>query len=660
MFYSIISFLALILNFILNWEVFKKIGGRAANRYRYFLIASNCYFISDIAWGLLYEFHHIQKLRLALYIDCLFYFFFMFLTMLTWMRYIVAYLDKHGIRSKALLYAVWSLFTLALVYLIINYFHPFIFSINEQNEYITEPGRHIAFILQIVLYVVTSTYLLYISGKSNSSEKIKYRAVGLTCLVLELFLVLQIFNSNYPSYAMGLLIGSCVIHAFVEAGEMKEKEIYDQIATSMAEDYEAVYYINLETGEYLEFSASPVYDSMNVHMEGLDFFGEVKANIEKYVHPDDRDFAMNLYRKEEILKKLENRKSFSYKYRIMVNGLPRHFLCTLLRANDNVHIILYEKDIEDEITAEKLRLEDQKKNVTFSQIAEILAVNYDVIYYVDAETSSYISYECRNIYGEVDVQKSGEDFFEESKTDIANIVHKNDRDLVFDFLNKDHIISSLVTQKSCSLDYRIVAFKQTHYVRMTIRKTSNETHYIIGIENIDDVIKKEKQQLKALNTEKELARRDELTGVKNKTAFHELEKAVQTNIDNGMDYLPFALVVCDGNNLKKINDTLGHVAGDEFIKKSAKLLCNTFLHSPVFRIGGDEFVVFLRGDDYSNRDVLLKSFRTQVLENKKSESGPVVASGIAEFIPEKDTLVSDIFDRADKAMYKNKIELKKY
>ena len=660
MFYSIISFLALILNFILNWEAFKKIGGRAANRYRHFLIASNCYFISDIAWGLLYEFHHIQKLRLALYIDCLFYFFFMFLTMLTWMRYIVAYLDKYGIRSKALLYAVWSMFTLALVYLIINYFHPFIFSINERNEYITEPGRHIAFILQISLYIVTSTYLFYISGKSKSSEKIKYRVVGLTCFVMELFLVLQIFNSDYPSYAMGLLIGSCVIHAFVEAREMKEKEIYDQIATSMAEDYEAVYYINLETDEYMEFSVSPVYASMNVSMEGRDFFSEVKANIEKYVHPDDRDFSMNLYRKEEILKKLENRKSFSYKYRVMVNGLPRHFLFTLLRANDNVHVILYEKDIEDEITAEQLRLEDQKKNVTFSQIAEILAVNYDVIYYVDAETSSYISYECRNIYGEVDVQKSGEDFFEESKTDIANIVHKNDRDLVFDFINKDHIISSLVTQKSCSLDYRIVAFKQTHYVRMTIRKTSNETHYIIGIENIDDVIKKEKQQLKALNTEKELARRDELTGVKNKTAFHELEKAVQTNIDNGMDYLPFALVVCDGNNLKKINDTLGHVAGDEFIKKSAKLLCNTFLHSPVFRIGGDEFVVFLRGDDYSNRDVLLKSFRTQVLENKKSESGPVVASGIAEFIPEKDTLVSDIFDRADKAMYKNKLELKKY
>ena len=60
--------------------------------------------------------------------------------------------------------------------------------------------------------------------------------------MLELFLILQILNPDYPSYAMGLLIGFSVIHSFVEAGEMKEKEIYDQIATSMAEDYEAVYY----------------------------------------------------------------------------------------------------------------------------------------------------------------------------------------------------------------------------------------------------------------------------------------------------------------------------------------------------------------------------------------------------------------------------------
>ena len=216
-----------------------------------------------------------------------------------------------------------------------------------------------------------------------------------------------------------------------------------------------------------------------------------------------------------------------------------------------------------------------------------------------------------------------------------------------------------MNQKSCYKDYRIVAFKKTHYVRMTVQKTADETHYIIGIENINDEVKKEKQHLKALNTEKELARRDELTGVKNKTAYNELEKSVQTNIDNGMDYLPFGLVVCDTNDLKKINDTEGHVAGDEYIKKSAKLLCDIFDHSPVFRVGGDEFVIFLRGDDYSNRDKLMQTLQNQVRENLQSKSGPVLASGMAVFTPEKDTLVTEILDRADKAMYKNKQELKK-
>ena len=666
--YSIISLLAIILNLIINREEFRyyrihsgehKSEQRTAIRYRHFLLAANCYFIVDIAWGLLYEYHHIEALFPVLYFDCILYFLFIFVTMLTWIRYIVAYLDMHNRKSKALLYAVWAMFTLALIYLIINNFKPFIFSFNEQHEYIIEPGRHIAFILQVVLYLVTSTYMLFLAHKSTGGEKTRYIAVGLTCLVMEFFLILQLFDDRYPSYATGLIIGICLIHSFVEAGEMKEKEIYDNIATSLAEDYEAMYYINIETGEFMEFSSSQEYASMNVPVDGQNFYAETSANIDKYVHPDDREFAKNLHLKEAMLKNLEGRKSYSYKYRLMIGGQPKYFQFTVIRANDDKHFVLYEKDIDDEITAENMRRENQKKQVTFTQIAEILAVNYDVIYYVDANDSSYVTFECRNIYGRLDMHKSGDDFFADARKKIPQIIHKNDRELILEFLNKDHIISALTDKKSCSIDYRIVAFKKTHYVRMTVRKTQNDTHYIIDVENIDEEVKREKQHLKALNSEKELARRDELTGVKNKTAYNELEKSIQENIDNGMDYLPFGLVVCDTNNLKKINDSQGHVAGDEYIKKSAILLCNTFVHSPVFRVGGDEFVVFLRGNDYTNRENLMKQLRAKVRENLQSKAGPVVASGMAEYIPKTDSLVSEIFERADKDMYKNKRELKK-
>ena len=665
--YAIISLLALILNLIINREAFWNIrrhfegqepGQLSAVRYGHFLTVSNCYFISDIAWGLLYEHHESDALFPFLYLDCILYFIFMFLTMLTWIRYVVAYLGKKGRRSMVLLFSVWTMFTLGLIYLMVNRFHPFIFSFNDKHEYITEPGRHIAFILQIILYMVTTIYMFYIARRTSAGEKVRYRAVGFTCFVMDVFLILQILDPRYPSYAMGLIIGICVIHSFVEAGEKREKEIYDHIATGLAEDYEAMYYVNKETGEYREFSTSPEYESLKVPVEGRDFYAETLDNIERYVHQDDRDFAKSMYSKESLLKILEERKSYSYKYRIMVGEQPRYYQFTVMRANDDKHFVLYEKDIDDEITEETLRLENQKKHITFSQIAESLASNYDVIYYVDAKDSSYISYECHNIYGNLDMRRSGDDFYADSQKDISYIVHKGDRDLVKEFLDRDHMISALRNRKRSSIDYRIVGSGRANHVRMTVRKSSDGTHFIIGIENIDAEVKKEKQHLKALKTEMELARRDELTGVKNKTAYNELEKSVQGNIDNGMDYLPFAFVVCDANNLKKINDTEGHAAGDDYIKRSAMLLCDIFSHSPVFRIGGDEFVIFLRGSDYSNRAELIKNLRKQSLENQMSRSGPVLASGMAEYLPEVDTLVSDIFERADKEMYENKEKLK--
>ena len=96
--------------------------------------------------------------------------------MLTWIRYIVAYLDKRRHRSKALLYSVWAMFTLGMLYLMINRFHPFIFYFNENHEYIPERGRYIAFILQIAVYMVTSTYMLYIARRTNGQERIRYYA----------------------------------------------------------------------------------------------------------------------------------------------------------------------------------------------------------------------------------------------------------------------------------------------------------------------------------------------------------------------------------------------------------------------------------------------------------------------------------------------------
>ncbi|SCX09807.1 diguanylate cyclase (GGDEF) domain-containing protein [Lachnospiraceae bacterium YSD2013] len=667
MLYAMVPASLLIINMILNGESLKRYGfiekkSDATNsvpvRYNLFLLAASFYFIVDMTWGILYEHHDIPALFPIIYYLTVFYFMFMLLTMLAWVRYIVAFLDKGGRRSAVLLYGVWVLFVIGLICLIANRYHHFMFSYNDAHEYVGECGRNVSFFMQIALYAVVSGYMMCVAAKSTGRQKFRYKAVAATSMVLGVFLVFQILFALLPSYAIGLMLGICMVHSFVLSGEKKEKEIHDHIASVMAEDYEAIFYIEIDSGEYLSFAKSSKYMTLDATELGKDFYAEVMESIDKCVYPEDREYAKSFYNKETMFKNTEGRHSFSFKYRVMINGEPRFFLFTMMRDGNSQYIIFYEKDIEDELNAEKAQKENQKKTVTFGQIAESLASNYDVIYYVDVADSYYIGYEVNNIYGKLEIEKEGYDFFGDSIENIPLIVHKQDRDKVLEFLNKDNMISRLENRKDYSIDYRILDDGKSRFTRMSVRKSSDGTHFIIGVEDIDAEVKRERQQLRELKTEKELARRDELTGIKNKTAYRELEESAQGNIDNGIDYLTFALVVCDTNNLKQINDTQGHAAGDEYIKASARLLCDIFVHSPVFRVGGDEFVVFLRGNDYATRYELMEKLRNQVLENKRVGAGVILSAGMSEYKPESDAFVSDVFERADKEMYKDKERLK--
>ena len=667
MLYAIAPATFLIVNIILNWELFKKYGftikkedkqNEAHIHYNWFLIAANCYLIVDMTWGILYARRDNQILFPFIYYLTVLYFLFMLLTMLEWTRYIISYIDNKGRNSIFISYGAWIIVAIGIVCLILNRFFHFMFSYNEANEYIGETGRNISFILQISFHTIVSIYMLYVAHKSPRHKKIRYKAVANTCIILGIFLTFQIFFALFPFYAMGLLIGICLIHSIVEAGEKKETEIHEHIASTMAKDYEAIFYIDIKSGEYMTFSKSQKYMTLDTVETGKDFFTDALLSLKECTYPDDVEYAKSFYNKETMLKNLEGKRSFSFKYRVLINNKPRFFLFTMMRESNSQYLIFYEKDIEDELNAEKAQKENQKQTITFGQIAESLASNYDVIYYVNIADSSYVCYQVNNIYGQLESNKSGEDFFRESLINIPQLIHEQDCERLSEFLNKDNLISTMENHKDCSINYRIMVLGKNHYTRMTVRKSSDGSHFIICVENIDDEIKKERQHLRELKTEKELARRDELTGVKNKTAYKELEASIQGNIDNGLECVNFALVVCDSNNLKQINDTKGHAAGDEYTRDSAHILCNIFVHSPVFRVGGDEFVVYLRGNDYSTRLELMEKLQKQILENKKKDSGVILASGMSVYNPESDKLVSDIFKRADQAMYENKKQLK--
>ena len=118
------------------------------------------------------------------------------------------------------------------------------------------------------------------------------------------------------------------------------------------------------------------------------------------------------------------------------------------------------------------------------------------------------------------------------------------------------------------------------------------------------------------------------------------------------------MLVCDVNGLKHVNDTLGHKAGDEYIREGGELICSVFRKSRVFRTGGDEFVVLLEGEEFQNRKDLLSGFDRHV-EANIGKGKVVISAGLSDYEPGHDNSFHTVFERADQLMYTRKQELRR-
>ena len=150
---------------------------------------------------------------------------------------------------------------------------------------------------------------------------------------------------------------------------------------------------------------------------------------------------------------------------------------------------------------------------------------------------------------------------------------------------------------------------------------------------------------------------DPLTGVMSKHAYIDMEASIDERISKGI-MEPFAMVVFDLNDLKVVNDTSGHNAGDKYIIKSVELIKEHFKYLPIYRVGGDEFTIFLTGKDYDNRNSLVAAFNKRIEENIRKDDFIIVAVGLSIFIPDKDSTILQTYTRADREMYQRKHVLK--
>ena len=183
----------------------------------------------------------------------------------------------------------------------------------------------------------------------------------------------------------------------------------------------------------------------------------------------------------------------------------------------------------------------------------------------------------------------------------------------------------------------------------TIYDSMNNPVKVVGKLSHIDIQKREVEKLQFK------AEMDAMTRIYNKVATKE---RINNFIKNSRNQDKHALLIVDMDNFKKINDTFGHLKGDEVLKEGVGHLKNMFRGDDIIgRIGGDEFVVFMsnvtsREDIVNKAKSIGKAFRKTYSED--GEEVTVSASiGISIFPMDGDDY-EELLDKSDKALYEVK------
>ncbi len=432
---------------------------------------------------------------------------------------------------------------------------------------------------------------------------------------------------------------------------------YENIINALSKDYFNLYYVNIQTNDYVEYgSQTPVgYRAQENH--GEDFFEKAKTQARDVVYEEDLEELLAVVQKDALLREIEQCGVFVYYYRLIIEGEPS-FVClkaTRILGDEN-HIILgisnVDEQMKDHIAAEQAK-EERKSHVRLNAFNR----NLLALYIVETESEAYTEYNATADYDKLGIAKQGEHFFETAYKNSAAVVYEEDLDLLLERLKKETILQTIQSQGIFVLDYRLMIEGEPKYVRLKAAEVEEDgiDKLIIGVEDIDARVRNRQQQEHDLSVARRQASTDALTGVKNKFVFEDMQKELNAQIA-AQEAPPFAVVVCDINDLKQVNDVYGHQQGDEYIRAACMSICNVFRHSPVFRIGGDEFVVICRGHDYENREQLLAEIQS-VNEEHAAQQKVQIAYGLACY-EAGDSDVQAVFERADKRMYENKVRIK--
>jgi diguanylate cyclase (GGDEF)-like protein len=324
-------------------------------------------------------------------------------------------------------------------------------------------------------------------------------------------------------------------------------------------------------------------------------------------------------------------------------------------VDDERCIILGVTDVDEQMKQRNAAARMEQEQVAYNRLSA-LAGDFQSIYVVNPVSLHYREFSASASFESVARSKEGENFFADSREEVKKVLYPEDQSRFFSAFTRENVFAEIERSGFFTVTYRLMIEGVPRYMQLkaVMVEEKEGKRLIVGVTDIDYQVRQEEDYELRLATARKAANADALTGVKNKHAYQDAEQRLNQRIRD-REHPEFSVVILDVNNLKKVNDTLGHKAGDQLIRDACRIICTTFSHSPVFRVGGDEFAVISQGSDYEHIDELVQRIHEHNMESLRS-GGVIVACGMAKY--EGEDSVAQVFEHADVKMYENKSMLK--
>ena len=432
--------------------------------------------------------------------------------------------------------------------------------------------------------------------------------------------------------------------------------VYTRIAQTLARSYTDLFYVNLETEEYIEYVPDKETGVLKETREGKNFFTDCFNVAENSIYSKDRDSFEEAMQRDNLLDNLKNNKTFIKTFRRVTYDGPKYVTMKIsLMEEDERFIIVGITDVDEQMRKQKLAERLIEESTAYNRLKSLVG-EFLSIYIVVPETGLYRTYSSTADFDKLNVPSEGLDFFGKSRELIGSVIYEDDLERFLSLFTEEGVLSEVEKNGIFSLTYRIVLDGNPVYVQLkaAMVEEAEGRRLIVGVNDIDSHIRQEEEYAKRLEQAQIKASRDALTGVRNRHAYLDAEEHLDRLIAEHINP-EFAITIFDINDLKTINDSEGHKAGDQYLRDACKIICDIFKHSQVFRVGGDEFAVISQNEDYHDIDELVEKVNAH---NQKAirNGGIVIACGTAKH--ENEEFTSLVFERADQNMYDNKSKLK--